>query len=93
MSDVLAILKTNKQALFAKYPIKTLALFGSHARGEAQRNSDVDILVELSQHDGWKFLSLADELEALLNKKVDLVSKDGVKQQYLDYFSQQLIYV
>ena len=93
MSNVLSILKTNKLLLFSKYPIKTLALFGSYARGDADRNSDVDILVELSEHDGWKFLSLADELETLLNKKVDLVSKDGVKQQYFDYFSQQLIYV
>jgi uncharacterized protein len=93
MGEVLTILKSNKAKLFAKYPIKSMALFGSHARGEAQTGSDVDILVELTQHDGWKFLSLVDELETILNKKVDLVSKDGVQQQYLDFFSQQLVYV
>jgi uncharacterized protein len=93
MSNVVEILKNHKADLFHKYPIKTMALFGSYARGEEGLESDVDILVELSQSDGWKFLSLADELEQILKKKVDLVSKAGVKAKYLDYFSSQLIYV
>jgi uncharacterized protein len=93
MNKVLHILQENKQSLFEKYPIKTMAIFGSYARGEERAESDVDILVELSQPDGWKFLSLVDELETLLNKKVDLVSKQGLQGKYLDYFSQQLIYV
>ena len=62
-----------------RYPIRRLAMFGSHARNEATPGSDVDILVEFSEPVGLQFFELARELEQILQKPVDLVSRYGIK--------------
>lgn len=86
-------LQSAKPGLLGKYPIESLALFGSYARDEANEQSDVDILVEFNGSIGWQFLTLADELEQILGLKVDLVSRKGVKPRYFEYIQKDLIYV
>lgn len=83
----------NRIALFSKYPIRTLAIFGSFSRKEQTESSDLDILVDFKENIGIKFIDLADELEQLLGIKVDLVSKKGIKEKYLRAIENDLIYV
>lgn len=65
------------QDYFKDKPVTKVYLFGSYARGEANENSDVDLIVDID--DSKKRLSLFDFLklqvgiESSLNKKVDLV--------------------
>lgn len=77
----------------ARYPIKSLALFGSYSRGDATSDSDVDVMVELSEPDAVKFILLAHELEDMLHKKVDLVSRKGIKPTYYALLEKDLKYV
>ena len=70
-----------------------MAVFGSFARNEQREDSDVDILVEFSVPVGMEFIDLADDLEGILNRKVDLVSKGGIKPKYLAAIQNQLSYV
>jgi len=70
-NDVLNILRQNKTLLFSKYPLQSMALFGSQSRGDATDTSDVDILVEINGTMGFEFLHLNYEIEDLLNRKVD----------------------
>jgi predicted nucleotidyltransferase len=77
--DILEKLKTQKVALFEKYPVHRIALFGSWSRGEQNLNSDVDILVDVDPTIGLGFVSLADELEHILGLKVDLVSRRAIR--------------
>ena len=75
--------KENKEILanfFSNKPVKKAYLFGSYARNEASKNSDIDILVELdySKPIGMKFFSFQPELESLLNRKVDIVSFESL---------------
>jgi uncharacterized protein len=86
-------LKNSKVSLFSKYPLKTMALFGSYARNEANEASDVDILVEFEKPVGFEFIDLAIELEEILHQKVDLVSKKGVKATMLTFIEKDMIYV
>ncbi len=77
--------KENKlvlQQFFSNKPVKKAYVFGSYARDEANKDSDIDIMVELDydQPIGMKFFSFQPELEDLLNMKVDLVTSDGLSK-------------
>ena len=91
---ILDRLREHKAELFKKFPIASLALFGSYARGDETTESDVDILVEYNGPIGWEVVDIVEELEGLLQvKKVDLVSKRAVKPHYIPYIEKDLIYV
>ena len=61
------------------------ALFGSMARGEAKKRSDIDILVKLEKGKTlFDFVGLKLELEERLGKKVDLVTYNSIKPRLKD---------
>lgn len=70
-----------------------MAIFGSFARNEGGENSDLDIIVEFNDKIGVRFIDLANELEKLIELKVDLVSRKGIKKRYLQSIEEDLIYV
>ncbi|MCE6990666.1 nucleotidyltransferase family protein [Dyadobacter sp. CY323] len=92
-SQILDKLHQSKGYLFNKYPLKSMALFGSYAKNEATEKSDVDILVEFSTPVGFEFIDLAIDLENVLHQKVDLVSRKGLKAALLPIIEKNLIYV
>ena len=68
--------------LCRRYGILELSLFGSAVRGEMRPGSDVDVMVEFDPNTRIgliRFESLSEELEALIGRKVDLVTKSGLK--------------
>lgn len=91
--QILEVLKANKAELERKYPIAELGLFGSYARGDANEQSDIDILVDFNGNIGIGFIALAHELEDMLQQKVDLVSRKGIKPRYLSSVEKNLIHV
>ena len=58
---------------------KSLALFGSMARGEGTVSSDIDLLVELQPKTFDAYMDVKLLLEKILGRKVDLVLADAVK--------------
>ena len=84
------------QQYFAKQPVLRAYLFGSFARGEADEQSDIDLLVELdySQRVGMEFIQMQIDLQHLLARKVDLVSAKGLSKYVQPLVDQekQLIY-
>lgn len=80
--------------LKTKYHIKKLGIFGSVARGEQNRQSDVDILVEFSAPIGlFDFMDVEQYLAEVLGKKVDLVTKRALKPIIKDEILKETIYV
>ncbi|MBI5189086.1 MAG: nucleotidyltransferase family protein [Nitrospirae bacterium] len=78
--DIQSVLSGRMDDLRAEYPIASMRVFGSYARGEQKKSSDVDILVEFIRPIGLlKFIRLENELRRLLGVKVDLVTKDALK--------------
>lgn len=63
-------------------PVLRAYLFGSYARESADNESDIDILVELdySQKIGLGFIQMQLDLQKMLNRKVDLVSSNGLSK-------------
>lgn len=68
--------------LCRKYSVRELSLFGSAARGETRPDSDIDLLVEFlpdAKIDLVDYAGLMLDLSTLIGRKVDLVSKKGLK--------------
>ncbi|MBP7070743.1 MAG: nucleotidyltransferase family protein [Methanothrix sp.] len=80
--DLNNLLKSRREEILsiaAKHGARNVRIFGSVARGEAGENSDIDLLVELDQ--GRSLLDLAwlvVDLEELLERKVDVVTEQGL---------------
>jgi len=91
--NITNILKANKLDLLARYHLKSIGIFGSFTREDFKDDSDIDILIDYEQPIGIEFIDLAEELEKILNLKVDLVSKNGVKPKYLEEIQKDLVYV
>jgi predicted nucleotidyltransferase len=96
MSNLLFIqkqLELIKPSLISRYHVSELGLFGSVVRDDFSPESDIDIIVDFSRPIGIEFIDLADELETQLKRKVDLVSKKGIKPQYFKAIESDVIYV
>ena len=64
-----------------RWPIQSLALFGSVVRDEARAESDLDVLVEFDRPiDLFAFLALEEELAGLSGRRVDLVSRAALRR-------------
>lgn len=62
------------------YGVKRLALFGSYARGQIRKDSDIDILVEITKDISLlDFVGLKQKIEEVLGRSVDLVEYDTLK--------------
>ena len=71
--------------------VKEIGLFGSFARNEMKESSDIDILVEYKR--GTTLLDIVrmkQDLNQLLGRKVDLVSKNAVRSSVMNYIKQDL---
>jgi predicted nucleotidyltransferase len=69
-------------AICRRYNVRELALFGSALGPEFRQDSDIDLMVEFKSGARvglLEFSKLQQELETLLCRKVDLVSKRGLK--------------
>lgn len=80
--EILKTLRVHKDELRQRFGVKSLAIFGSVARGDAKPKSDVDIVVEFDPqaHVGlFKMVELKEFLEKVLGCPVDVVTLDGLR--------------
>ncbi|WP_299285827.1 nucleotidyltransferase family protein [uncultured Mucilaginibacter sp.] len=93
LEEVQFILQQLKPELTSKYGVSSLGLFGSIVRDDFTDQSDIDIVVSFSKPIGSDFITLAYELEEKLNRKVDLVSRNGIKPRYYEVIEPEILYV
>ena len=93
LSSIMQILSQLKPELKQKYFVNSIGLFGSVVRDDFNEKSDIDIIVDFSKPIGIEFIDLADYIESKLRKRVDLVSRNGVKPKYFHQIESEIIYV
>ena len=82
LKQVQSVLASSKAELRRKYNVRELGIFGSYARGQQKKTSDVDILVKFSPNATlFDFVGLGDYLEEKLKIKVDVVSERGIRPE------------
>ena len=83
-----------KPELIRKYGVSSIGLFGSIVREDfSPTKSDIDIIVDFSKPVGIEFIDLAEFLEATFKRKIDLVSKNGIKNKYFREIEREIVYV
>jgi uncharacterized protein len=92
--EVLLKLQQHYQELALHFGVTALFLFGSVARDEARPDSDVDLLVEFGQPIGlFEFIELQQQLESILECKVDLGTRRSLKPRIKNQVLQEAIRV
>jgi len=90
--DIKKILEQQKEFLKNKYKIKEIGIFGSFVRGDATKDSDVDILVEFEEVPSlFKFIEIENYLSNILGIKVDLVEKKSLKPRIGEHILKEVV--
>src|ERR1700685_455178 len=71
--------------------IARLESFGSTARGEAKRGSDVDLLATFAVNPGLRFFTMEEEMGAILGVPVHLLTRDSVEQMSNPYRRESIL--
>jgi predicted nucleotidyltransferase len=81
LKEIMKVLRQAQPDISERYKVKSLGVFGSYIHGEAEKSSDLDILVELEDRSLTllQFIALENYLSDLLGVKVDLVEKSALK--------------
>jgi len=77
--EVISLLKKHFHVLSNEYGISRIGIFGSVVKGTMSEDSDLDIVVEFTKPIGFKFNRLVEYLENLFGRKVDVLTKEGIK--------------
>ncbi|HLF72802.1 MAG TPA: nucleotidyltransferase family protein [Anaerolineales bacterium] len=89
--EILALLKSHRREL-KKFGVHSLSIFGSIARNQARKNSDIDILVDFEKPVGlFEFVRLKLYLEEVLGRKVDLVTPEALRKELRDAILREAI--
>jgi predicted nucleotidyltransferase len=85
------------QTFFSDKPVRRVWLIGSYARGEADEESDLDVMVDIDYEkllSGFEYFGWHQDLGERVNKKVDVVSYKWVNKHILPYIKadMKLIY-
>jgi uncharacterized protein len=92
-SDILNKLRDLKPILYKDFSVKQIGLFGSFSNDSHSDKSDIDLLVEFEKPIGWRYFSLEIYLEKIFERKIDLVTKNALKEQIKDKILNQVKYV
>lgn len=90
LSEIKQVLTQLKPELSRLFHVQSLGLFCSVVRDDFSTSSDIDIIVDFDRPVGIEFIDLAQYLEQRLQKKVDLVSRRGVKDKYFKAIEQEM---
>jgi predicted nucleotidyltransferase len=80
--QVISILKKELPKLKDEYGVERIVLYGSFAKGTQRKGSDIDILVDIKKPIGLEFVSLADRLEEILGRKVDVATYSHFRRSF-----------
>lgn len=94
LDEIKAKISESRDTLTERYGIKIIGIFGSHARGEQKKRSDLDLLAEIEKPISLLELVGAEiYLSEILKTKVDLVPKEDIREELKEKILEETIYL
>jgi len=91
--DILNFLKSKKEYLKSEFDIDKIGLFGSYARDEANRDSDIDFVIVTSKKSFKNRYRLKEFLTNNLEKEIDIGYYDSLREFIKNSIKDEIIYV
>jgi uncharacterized protein len=92
--DLLSKMHDLKPQIKERFKAKEIQLFGSNVRGEQTDDSDVDVLVEFEDGaDLFDLVALATFLEEQLQRKVDVIPKRALREEFRDSILEEAVLI
>lgn len=93
LGEITRTLQALKPELSRLFGVEAIGLFGSVVRDDFTPQSDVDVVVSFHRPIGIGFVDLAEKLQNALSRKVDLVSRKGIREEYWKAIEKEVLYV
>ena len=94
LNELKKILQDHKATLKDEFGVIEIGFFGSYAKGNQKKDSDVDILVEFEKTiDLFTYVRLKNHLSDLLGVNVDLVAKKALKPKLGERILNETVYI
>lgn len=91
---ILQDIKKRKPELKKRFNVRRIGIFGSYARGDYNKNSDLDVIVEFDRPLGiFGLMDLEDYLKGMIGKNIDIVTKKTLKPSIRERVLKEAMYV
>ena len=91
---ILSLLRVYYLCNKERFGIDSLGLFGSFVRNEGREDSDIDILISLKRSNLFTYALIAQQLETVFGRHVDLISsKAKLKDDFRNHIEKEVVYV
>jgi predicted nucleotidyltransferase len=77
--EITHLIREYYNVLATEYGVSKIGIFGSVVKGTMTEDSDLDVFVEFNRPIGFKFIRFVEYLEKIFEKKVDVLTKDGIE--------------
>jgi len=88
--EIIALLRKHYPFLVKEYGVRRIGLFGSYAKGKAHESSDIDLVIEFERPIGFQFVELAEYLEEVLGRKVDLLTPASIRGIRIPWVAEEI---
>jgi len=93
-SKIIKILEEVYSEIREKYKVRRIGLFGSVVKHTEDKDSDIDLLTEFEESaDLLDLIGLSDFLEEKLNRKVDIVPREALREELRESIEKETAYI
>lgn len=91
---ILETIQKIKPEIVSKYHIKTIGIFGSAVHEDFDADEDtIEIIIEFNKPIGLELMDLSDFLAQHINKKVDVIAKNGMDKKYYREIKSEIVFI